>query len=100
MNIAVSFSFYHFACILLLIYKPGPKFAIRSAQSLSDSNASVISSINVTLTNIPSHKFLITHAKYVVRAEARRRQYHYRLQYAIQYLYGAHWYQTSRSEKR
>jgi hypothetical protein len=34
----VSFAFYHFACILLLTYKPGPKFAIRNVTSLSDTN--------------------------------------------------------------
>jgi len=31
----VSFGFYHFACIMLLRYKPGPKFAIRNVGSLS-----------------------------------------------------------------
>ncbi|KAL6709445.1 hypothetical protein ACN47E_001380 [Coniothyrium glycines] len=33
---AVSFGFYHFACIMLLSYKPGPKFAIRNVDRLSD----------------------------------------------------------------
>jgi hypothetical protein len=36
----VSFGFYHFACIMLLTYKPGPKFAIRNTASLSDTNVS------------------------------------------------------------
>jgi hypothetical protein len=30
---AISFCFYHFACIMLLRYKPGPKFAIRNVGS-------------------------------------------------------------------
>jgi hypothetical protein len=34
----VSFSFYHFACIMLLRYKPGPKFAIRNVGSSSDTD--------------------------------------------------------------
>lgn len=28
--LAVAFLFFHLSCILLLVYKPGPKFAIRS----------------------------------------------------------------------
>jgi hypothetical protein len=35
---AVSFGFYHFACIMLLRYKPGPKFAIRNVGSLSETD--------------------------------------------------------------
>jgi hypothetical protein len=34
----VSFGFYHFACIMLLRYKPGPKFAIRNVGSLSETD--------------------------------------------------------------
>lgn len=35
----IAFGFYHFACILLLSYKPGPKFAIRTVGSkLSDTD--------------------------------------------------------------
>lgn len=30
---AVAFGFYHLACILLILYKPAPRFAIRSAQA-------------------------------------------------------------------
>ncbi|RAR07228.1 c6 zinc finger-like protein [Stemphylium lycopersici] len=37
---AVSFGFYHFACIMLLRYRPGPKFAIRNVGSLSDTDYS------------------------------------------------------------
>jgi hypothetical protein len=33
--LAVSFGFYHFAHIMLLRYRPGPKFAIRNVGSLS-----------------------------------------------------------------
>ena len=36
----VSFVFYNFACILLLSYRPSPKFAIRNARKLSDINVS------------------------------------------------------------
>lgn len=36
----MSFGFYHFACILLLTYKPGPKFAIRNMSILSDASVS------------------------------------------------------------
>jgi hypothetical protein len=35
---AVSFGFYHFAYIMLLRYKPGPKFAIRNVGSLSETD--------------------------------------------------------------
>ncbi|CAN9094675.1 unnamed protein product [Alternaria alternata] len=35
----VSFGFYHFACIMLLRYKPGPKFAIRNVGSLSETDS-------------------------------------------------------------
>jgi hypothetical protein len=35
---AVSFGFYHFAHIMLLRYKPGPKFAIRNVENLSDTD--------------------------------------------------------------
>ncbi|CAO2656288.1 Nn.00g050910.m01.CDS01 [Neocucurbitaria sp. VM-36] len=38
----VSFGFYHFACILLLSYKPGPKFAIRNVERLSDSDRQIL----------------------------------------------------------
>jgi hypothetical protein len=37
----ISFGFYHFACILLLTYKPGPKFAIHNAVSLSETNVGI-----------------------------------------------------------
>ena len=37
---ALSFVFYHFACLMLLTYKPGPKFAIHNAASLSELNVS------------------------------------------------------------
>jgi hypothetical protein len=36
--LAVSFGFYHFACIMLLRYKPGPKFAIRNVGILSETD--------------------------------------------------------------
>jgi len=36
----MSFGFYHFACILLLTYKPGPKFAIRNMSNPSNSSVS------------------------------------------------------------
>lgn len=39
---AMSFGFYHFACILLLAYKPGPKFAIRNVDSQSDVNVGTL----------------------------------------------------------
>jgi hypothetical protein len=36
---AISFIFYHCSCILLLSYKPGPKFVIRRVPStLSDTD--------------------------------------------------------------
>ncbi|KAH8724578.1 hypothetical protein GQ44DRAFT_727654 [Phaeosphaeriaceae sp. PMI808] len=38
----LSFGFYHFACILLLTYKPGPKFAIRNVSRLSDTNLQIL----------------------------------------------------------
>ncbi|KAF2033358.1 hypothetical protein EK21DRAFT_58774 [Setomelanomma holmii] len=38
----VSFGSYHFACILLLTYKPGPKFAIRNVSSLSATNLQIL----------------------------------------------------------
>ena len=37
---AVSFGFYHLAHIMLLRYKPGPKFAIRNVESFSETNVS------------------------------------------------------------
>ena len=37
---AISFSFYHFACIMLLRYKPGPKFAIRNVGRSSETDVS------------------------------------------------------------
>ncbi|KAH7378844.1 hypothetical protein BKA66DRAFT_421085 [Pyrenochaeta sp. MPI-SDFR-AT-0127] len=39
---AVSFGFYHFACIMLLSYKPGPKFAIRNTNRLSDTDRQIL----------------------------------------------------------
>ncbi|KAH6872616.1 hypothetical protein BKA58DRAFT_438723 [Alternaria rosae] len=39
---AVSFGFYHFACIMLLRYKPGPKFAIRNVGSLSETDNQIL----------------------------------------------------------
>jgi hypothetical protein len=39
----VSFGFYHFACIMLLRYKPGPKFAIRNVGSLSETDHQILS---------------------------------------------------------
>ncbi|KAF1838026.1 hypothetical protein BDW02DRAFT_595117 [Decorospora gaudefroyi] len=39
---SVSFSFYHFACIMLLRYKPGPKFAIRNAGSSAEENHQIL----------------------------------------------------------
>ncbi|KAE8839010.1 hypothetical protein HRS9139_03393 [Pyrenophora teres f. teres] len=39
----VSFGFYHFACIMLLRYKPGPKFAIRHVGSLSPTDHQILS---------------------------------------------------------
>ena len=36
---AVSFGFYHFAYIMLLRYKPGPKFGFRNVGTLSDTEA-------------------------------------------------------------
>ncbi|KAF2129921.1 hypothetical protein P153DRAFT_227166 [Dothidotthia symphoricarpi CBS 119687] len=38
----VSFGFYHFSCILLLSYKPGPKFAIRSSGRLSEVDRQIL----------------------------------------------------------
>lgn len=35
--LALAFGFYHFSCIMLLLYKPGPKFAFRIlGRELSD----------------------------------------------------------------
>jgi hypothetical protein len=53
----VSFGFYHFACIMLLTYKPGPKFAIRNAAGLSDTDVSVSGISYRTLTNVTSKNF-------------------------------------------
>ncbi|CAG5188981.1 uncharacterized protein ALTATR162_LOCUS12076 [Alternaria atra] len=39
----VSFGFYHFAHIMLLRYKPGPKFAIRNVENLSDTDHQILS---------------------------------------------------------
>jgi hypothetical protein len=38
----VSFGFYHFACIMLLRYKPGPKFAIRNVGILSETDHQIL----------------------------------------------------------
>ncbi|CAG5181767.1 uncharacterized protein ALTATR162_LOCUS9824 [Alternaria atra] len=39
----VSFGYYHFAHIMLLRYKPGPKFAIRNVENLSDTDHQILS---------------------------------------------------------
>ncbi|KAH7394079.1 hypothetical protein DE146DRAFT_765693 [Phaeosphaeria sp. MPI-PUGE-AT-0046c] len=41
-KIAISFGFYHFACLMLLTYKPGPKFAIHNVASLSELNHTIL----------------------------------------------------------
>lgn len=51
----LSFGFYHFACILLLTYKPGPKFAIRNATGLSDTNVSAVDA-SIMLADSTSNK--------------------------------------------
>lgn len=57
----LSFGFYHFARILLLTYKPGPKFAIRNATGLSDTNVSAVDA-SVMLADFISNKFSGTRA--------------------------------------
>jgi hypothetical protein len=90
--VVVSFGFYHFACIMLLTYKPGPKFAIRNPASLSDTNVSVRGTrFQYTLTNFGSKKFLIMLESYVVPASAPHRQFSSQLQSAIQSSYGVRW---------
>ncbi|KAI8939425.1 hypothetical protein NX059_003205 [Plenodomus lindquistii] len=39
---AMAFGFYHFSCIMLLSYKPGPKFAIRTVGRLSETDHQIL----------------------------------------------------------
>jgi hypothetical protein len=69
----VSFGFYHFACIMLLTYKPGPKFAIRNTASLSDTNVSILDA-HYNFTDLDSKQFWTMLESYVVPASALQRQ--------------------------
>jgi hypothetical protein len=89
----VSFGFYHFACIMLLTYKPGPKFAIRNTASLSDTNVSGRRTEPFHIpTNTSSKLFSTMLELYVVPANVLRRQSSSRLLSVIQYLSGDRWF--------
>jgi hypothetical protein len=98
----VSFGFYHFACIMLLTYKPGPKFAIRNAASLSDTNVSLSSyhSPHSLLTPILSISSSTTPVLYAVHANARQGLYRCQSLYATPYSSGDLWSQMRPSVMR
>jgi hypothetical protein len=86
----VSFGFYHFACIMLRTYRPGPKFAVYNAASLSDANVGIYAThVHEYLTDqLYSKRSSSTLAKSVAHASARQRRFPYQLQSAIPSLSG------------
>lgn len=65
MILVVSYGFYHFSCILLLSYKPGPKFAIRNTESLSATDVSISLSLCVLTPLTPLAADLRTCTRYM-----------------------------------
>ena len=64
----VSFGFYHFACIMLLTYRPGPKFAVYNAASLSDANVSHSRRTCFTIYLLVLQQKILEHARKICGA--------------------------------
>ncbi len=77
-RVAVAFGLYHFACIMLHSFKPGPRFAIRSVGSLLNTDVKYFTPEQVFVLTFLSAKFWIMHGQFVVHAGAHLRLCHSR----------------------